>query len=89
MVWLSSPEVAVTVSVKMPAGVPGVPPQEDQSLANSTTVANPVVAIRMTDAAGRETGSIPFGGGSKASLGREVHPPQEVLENGALADVLG
>ena len=35
--------------------------------------------------AGRETGSIPFGGGSKASLGRKIHLPQEVLEAGIKA----
>ena len=59
------PEVAVTVSGNVPAGVPGVPPppvgggadppppQEAQSPAKSTIIANPDVAIRMTDATGR------------------------------------
>ena len=58
MVRLTSPEVAVTVSVEVPAGVPLVPlppggggasspppPQEAQSPAKSTIVANPIVAI--------------------------------------------
>ena len=73
MLRFSSPEVAVTVSVEVPAGVPVVPlppvgggesspppPQEAQSPANSTIVAKPVVAIRMTDAAGRVTRNSPF-----------------------------
>ena len=63
------PEVAVTVSVLVPAGVPvgpvlmGAsvpPPQEAQSPANSTIVAKPVVAIRMTDATGRVARNLPF-----------------------------
>ncbi len=60
------------VSVLVPAGVPGVPPpppaggagppppQEAQSPAKSTIVANPVVAIRMTDATGRVARNPPF-----------------------------
>ena len=53
-----SPEVAVTVSGNVPAGVPIVsppppPPQEAQSPAKSTIVANPVVAILIRDATGR------------------------------------
>ncbi len=36
--------------------------------------------------AGRETGSIPIGGGSKASLVRKIHAAQEVLEAGIGAE---
>ncbi len=68
MLRLTPPEVAVTVSGNVPAGVPGVPPppppppppQEAQSPAKSTIVANPVVAIRMTDATGRVARNPPF-----------------------------
>ena len=62
---ITSPEVAVTVSVNVPAGVPGVPPpppppQEAKSPAKSTNVAKPVVAIRMTAATGRVARNPPF-----------------------------
>ncbi len=78
------PEVAVTVSVLVPAGVPGVPPpdggtapsppQEAQSPAKSTIVANPDVAIRMTDATGRVARNpvFRFRGFSVASRPRRV-----------------
>ena len=73
MLRLTPPEVAVTVSVNVPAGVPIAPPpppppppgdpplpQEVHSAANSTIAANLIVAIRMTDATGRVARNPPF-----------------------------
>lgn len=64
MLRLTPPEVAVTVSVNVPAGVPIMPPpppppgdpplpQEVHSAANSSIAANLTVAILIRDATGR------------------------------------